>query len=158
MLAPEDIDRLCRHLGLPKERFLAESAENASGKYRLKSRPDGYCVFFVEGHGCGVHPARPDICRAWPFFRGNLIDAVSWEMAQDFCPGINGNVSHAQFVRQGLAYLREHGLSRSPRPDGPGQEAGDRIRDAHTPEALVVDQPGETVPSPPAQGSDRHAD
>ncbi len=158
MLAPEDIERLCLHLGLSREDFLAEATMAAGGKIRLKSRPDGYCVYFVAGHGCGVHEARPDICRAWPFFRGNLIDAISWEMAQDFCPGINGSVPHAEFVRQGLDYLRAHGICRTSGPLVPGREGQDKVRDANTPEALVMERTGEPPASPVSQGTASHED
>jgi Fe-S-cluster containining protein len=143
VLAESDIARLGAHLGLAREDFLARAAHLVRGKYRIKSRADGFCLFFTAGTGCGVHPARPDICRAWPFFRGNLIDAISWEMAQDFCPGIAPDVPHAEFARQGLAYLREHGICRASgtcaRESGP--DAPDLPRQADTPEALVVDDP-----------------
>ena len=53
--------------------------------------------------------AKPDICRAWPYFRGNLLDADSLELSKEFCPGIPPDLAHADFVRQGLACLvREH--------------------------------------------------
>ena len=34
-------------------------------------------------------------------------------MIQEYCPGVNPEAGHAEFVRQGLHYLREHGLLRS---------------------------------------------
>jgi Fe-S-cluster containining protein len=143
VLAEGDIARLATHLGLSREAFLDRAAQLVQGKYRIISRPDGFCLFFAAGTGCGVHPARPDICRAWPFFRGNLIDAVSWEMAQDFCPGINPDVPHTEFARQGLVYLRQHGICRAsgtcPAGDAAGAPPQDAPRQADTPEALVVD-------------------
>ncbi len=158
ILTAPDIRRLCRHLGIDRERFLSQSAEHAGGKYRLKSRDDGYCIFFIEGHGCGVHQARPDICRAWPFFRGNLIDAVSWEMAQDFCPGINGKVSHEEFVRQGLRYLHDQGIGRTSGTPAVDQQNQERVRDADTPEALVLDRIAAAPSVSAPQGTIPHAD
>jgi hypothetical protein len=32
-------------------------------------------------------------------------------LAQDYCPGISKNVTHEEFVRQGLVYLNSHGLA-----------------------------------------------
>lgn len=111
ILADKDIRRLLAHLGLDREDFLAAAAETKAGHIRLRSGPDGYCVYYShEIPGCGVHPARPDICRAWPFFRGNMVDASSWEMIQDYCPGVNPAVSHGEFTRQGRIFLREGGL------------------------------------------------
>jgi hypothetical protein len=33
-------------------------------------------------------------------------------MIQEYCPGVNPDAGHAEFARQGRAYLREHGLLR----------------------------------------------
>ncbi|CCO24903.1 YkgJ family cysteine cluster protein [Maridesulfovibrio hydrothermalis] len=103
-----DRKRLADFLGMSEEDMVKEYSETVNGKIRLQSREDGYCVFFNEG--CGVHPGRPDICRAWPFFRGNLIDEMSWEMIQDYCPGINKDAGHKQFVIQGKEYIKKEGL------------------------------------------------
>ncbi|NDY55355.1 YkgJ family cysteine cluster protein [Desulfovibrio sulfodismutans] len=161
VLAEADIVRLCDHLRLSREELLARAVTTVCGKHRIKSRPDGYCLFFQEGTGCGVHPARPDICRAWPFFRGNLIDAISWEMAQDFCPGIAPDVPHAEFARQGLAYLREQGICRCSGPCDPaaaGSEGkcADKRREADTPEALVMNDTDADAMAKPA-GTAPHA-
>lgn len=132
VLDERDIARLCDYLGLDRATLLSRYAENVGEMPRLVSGPDGYCIFYREG--CGVHPARPDVCRAWPFFRGNLIDPESLAMAREDCPGIDPGASHEEFARQGKAYLRRHGLARS--------RAGQGV-----PRALVVDveeSPGET--------------
>lgn len=109
----KDQQRLATHLCMDVADMLEEYAQDQGGKPGLRTGEDGFCVFFAEGRGCTVHPGRPDICRAWPFFRGNLIDSMSWEMIQEYCPGVNPEAGHAEFVRQGLHYLREHGLLRS---------------------------------------------
>jgi Fe-S-cluster containining protein len=110
VMGPADQDRLAGHLGRDRETFLALYAESRQGKAHLTTGADGCCVFFVQGAGCSVHVAKPDICRAWPFFRGNLEDESSWRMAQEYCPGINPAMSHAEFVRQGYAAMRAEGL------------------------------------------------
>ena len=123
-----DIMRLAAHLQMEPDAMLARYALFVSGKYRLTTGPDGYCVFYAEG--CGVHPGRPDVCRAWPYFRGNIIDADSHAMAAEDCPGINMQAPHAEFARQGRDYLTSRGLCRP--------------RGADVPEALV-----ETCPDNP---------
>jgi Fe-S-cluster containining protein len=110
VVSPEEQDRLCRFLDIDRDVFLTQYTEHKSSKYIIRSDETGYCIFFKKGTGCAVHPAKPDVCRAWPFFRGNLVDQISWEMAQDYCPGICGDVGHKEFVRQGLAYLKSHHL------------------------------------------------
>jgi len=119
VLTARDRERLARHLGLGVEAMLASCAESSGGKVRLRAGADGFCVFFVQGQGCGVHPGRPDICRAWPYFRGNLVDASSWEMIQTDCPGVNRAAGHRAFVSEGAAYLRKHGLVHEPGPEAP---------------------------------------
>ena len=110
VVSPEEQDRLCRFLNMDRVSFLAHYAEKKSSKYIIRSDETGYCIFFKRDTGCTVHPAKPDVCRAWPFFRGNLVDRISWEMAQDYCPGICKDVTHEEFVRQGMAYLKSHCL------------------------------------------------
>lgn len=111
VLSDADIARLAVHLHLDAATFLTRFAEHVGGKSRLVTGPDNACVFYAEG--CSVHPARPDVCRAWPFFRGNIIDPQSHAMAAEDCPGINTGVSHAEFARQGKAYLASRGLCRA---------------------------------------------
>ncbi len=43
--------------------FAASFLDPADGTIRLK--PNGDCVFLDE-HGCGIHPARPLVCRLFP--------------------------------------------------------------------------------------------
>lgn len=45
------------------------------------------------------------------------MDKISWELAQDYCPGINPDVPHEEFVRQGIDYLRSNHLDKEGRPD-----------------------------------------
>lgn len=105
--------RLARYLGLDIEEFRLRYTEPQGRKTVLRSKSDGFCVFFQPGQACTVHPAKPDVCRAWPFFRGNLVDQTSWELAQDYCPGIVAASGHQAFVRQGLSYLLDNGLAKN---------------------------------------------
>ncbi|MGE4553462.1 MAG: YkgJ family cysteine cluster protein [Desulfovibrionaceae bacterium] len=133
VLTPKDQTRLAAHLGLSVAQTLAAYAVANGAKPHVRTGDDGFCIFFREGEGCLVHPARPDVCRAWPFFRGNLIDEDSWRMIQTDCKGVNPDCGHAEFVRQGLAYLAEHDLAR---PGDPGD-----------PNALVAPRPKDSDPN-----------
>lgn len=119
VMTPNDRQRLAAHLGLSEADMLERYAERAGDKLRLQAREDGFCVFYKEGLGCGVHPGRPDICRAWPYFRGNLVDSTSWEMIQTDCPGVENAAGHATFVRQGVDYLYDNDLVHEPDPQTP---------------------------------------
>lgn len=58
-----EIERMAGRLGVSpgelRDRFLNPS----DGTLRLK--PDGDCVF-LDDRGCGIHPARPLVCRLFP--------------------------------------------------------------------------------------------
>lgn len=110
VVGPRDLPRLCAYFGLPAAEVLERYTENIGGKPVLKCGDDGFCLFFKAGTGCRIHPARPAVCRAWPFFRGNLVDRVSFDMAKDDCPGIGREVSHAAFAHEGFRYLSEYKL------------------------------------------------
>lgn len=110
ILGPRDLTRLAEHFQMEESRFLAEYGQPHNGKYCIRTGPDGNCVFFRVGKGCKVHDVKPDVCRAWPFFRGNMVDAASLDMAREFCPGISPVASHEEFVAAGLAYLRDNDL------------------------------------------------
>lgn len=110
VLSAHDLSRIAGHMGLPEAEFCARYAEERGGKLVIRSGADNFCVFFSEGKGCTVHAGRPDICRAWPFFKGNLVDEISLEMASVDCPGINLQVGFEGFRQAGLKYLEENGL------------------------------------------------
>ena len=110
VLTARDIHRLASGLGLNSESLLLKYVVFENKKPVIISRTDGTCVFFHPQKGCTVHAHKPDVCRAWPFFRGNLEDETSWRMAQEYCPGINPDLPHQEFVRQGLIYIHEQGL------------------------------------------------
>lgn len=116
VMTEKDQKRLAEHLNISVKDFIAQYTEVRGNKLHLIVGEDEYCIFFKEG--CGVHPGRPDICRAWPYFRGNLIDEMSWEMIQEYCPGVNPEAGHEEFVKQGKQYLRNEDLLRYD-PDSP---------------------------------------
>ena len=103
--------RIADFLGLSLDNFLDSYTEFRNGKRCIKTRENDCCIFFHAGEGCGIHPVKPDVCRAWPFFRGNLLDELSFELAKDYCRGIKPDAAHEDFVREGIAYLERNGLS-----------------------------------------------
>jgi len=119
VLGPRDQARLAARFGQSVEDWLARYAEKRNGKFVIRAGEDGRCVFFQDGAGCTVHQDKPDVCRAWPFFHGNMVDAVSLAMAKEFCPGIAPDATHAEFVAEGKVYLQENGLA----AHDPGSEA-----------------------------------
>ncbi len=129
VLRGRDQKRLADALKLSLAEFQARCTERRGGKLRLRSGVDGACIFHRVDGGCGVHGARPDICRAWPFFRGNLIDSYSFALAKEGCPGILPEASFERFARVGKACLLREGLAVT-RADG------------QSPNALIIDGDG----------------
>lgn len=110
VVGQEDLARLCGHLALSPEALEAQYGERRGGKLHIRAGEDGQCIFFVAGKGCAVHTAKPNICRAWPYFRGNLVDGTSLALAKEFCPGIPRALTLESFREQGLEYLQRRGL------------------------------------------------
>lgn len=110
VLRRRDSERLADFFGISIAALYTRYAERARGKYRLRAGADGHCVFFDADALCGVHAAKPDVCRAWPFFRGNLVDPISFAMAGEGCPGIVDNIDFAVFSEAGARYLLAQGL------------------------------------------------
>lgn len=116
VVSDADLSRLCDFLAVTADTFESKWGRRHGGKLFIRSNESG-CVFFRKGEGCSIHAAKPDICRAWPYFRGNLVDSESHALAKEFCPGIPQEQSHDAFVRQGLLYLVHENLAGSSRPD-----------------------------------------
>lgn len=110
VLSPKDLKRLATFLGKTETEIMTDYCYVRNGKVRLNNTDDGYCVFFKSSEGCGIHPAKPDVCRAWPFFRGNLVDSVSLNLARAYCPGISRDCEFESFRSVGLIYLAENEL------------------------------------------------
>ncbi len=110
IVSPKDLVRICDFLNTSPEDFTNKFAIMHNGKLTVRTGKDGYCIFFVQNKGCSVHEGKPDICRAWPYFRGNMVDAQSLFLAKDFCPGINPEVEHKDFVQAGEKYIEENNL------------------------------------------------
>ncbi len=105
-----DEERLCLGLHLDREVLQDRYMEFSNGKKRLRTSPDGHCLFFRKGRGCSIHPFKPSICRAWPYFRGNMVDSVSFFLAKEYCPGISTHVTHNDFVAEGIRYIERYEL------------------------------------------------
>ncbi len=113
VVSPKDLERLATHLCMDAQRCITRYCYTHNGKLKIRSNTEGYCVFFEKGKGCIVHEGKPAICRAWPFFRGNMLDAESLFMAKAYCPGIRDDIEHKEFQKEGTLYLKSHNLSAS---------------------------------------------
>ena len=110
VVSANDLGRLANYLNLEPSEVIKRYLVSAGKKLKIRSAENGACIFFNGDQGCMVHSSKPAVCKAWPFFRGNLIDPISLAMAKDFCPGINPYVTHKDFNRVGRKYLQDENL------------------------------------------------
>lgn len=91
-LTEEDLARLEKHLGKPRETFAMKgkfdrtrSSDLPAERWYLKMT--GPRCQFLKGTGCGIYDARPTQCRTFPFWPENM-PKNDWEDLKSFCPGI----------------------------------------------------------------------
>lgn len=110
IVGTKDLSRLLTYFNMDENSFFEKYTKNINGKPCLIVGEDNFCFFFKKDKGCTIHEARPNVCRAWPYFRGNLIDGNSFEMAKEDCKGIVKTISHKEFAHDGFQYLIENNL------------------------------------------------
>lgn len=72
-IGPAEADRMARHLGLPRRKFLKQYAKQVGpDQWWLldQDNPEQWCVFLFKDSdglfGCRVNEAKPDQCRSFP--------------------------------------------------------------------------------------------
>lgn len=85
-LTDEDVQRL-QAAGLDHMIVRRGSLEKPS--YYLRLRPDGACSALTSDNLCSIHPHRPTLCRAFPFYF-DLFAGLSMVAS---CPGVNAGES-----------------------------------------------------------------
>ncbi len=80
-LTPEDIERLqnAGHDGLIVRRKTGEQTA-----HYMRLTPDGSCAALSPDKRCSIHPSRPTVCRAFPFY----VDLFAGLSMIASCPGV----------------------------------------------------------------------
>ncbi|HEY7091305.1 MAG TPA: YkgJ family cysteine cluster protein [Tepidisphaeraceae bacterium] len=117
-----ELDRLAKHLKIPRAQVIERYCRKIQGRYSLKEHrsPQGLydCTFLKEvkvaaGNGssvvhtkriCTIYPVRPLQCRTWPFWDGVLASKESWKEAGKRCHGIDAG--SRKFTREQIEALR----------------------------------------------------
>jgi Fe-S-cluster containining protein len=81
-----DMGAIAELVGCPPEDFARRYCRMSGGRPLLAQRDDGYCVFY-DG-GCTIHPAKPRMCRRWPFIESVVTDPLNWSIMAGSCPGM----------------------------------------------------------------------
>jgi len=83
----QEIEAIARFRNEPPD-ATARFVRWVEGRYSLKERIDGDCIFFQPVKGCSIYPVRPAQCSTWPFWESNLRSREVWERVRLRCPGI----------------------------------------------------------------------
>jgi Fe-S-cluster containining protein len=86
-LSPRDVERLTKHLRIPRERFLQEYCMESAEEGVILRRDDATGCVFLSGNDCTVYDVRPDICQRFPHLvcgQGSIASRM-WEMIDRAC-------------------------------------------------------------------------
>ncbi|MDX9788239.1 MAG: YkgJ family cysteine cluster protein [Desulfobacterales bacterium] len=93
----KDIQAISEYIGVPPERFVDAYCRFSGKKPVIAQGKDGYCVF-LTADGCGIHPVKPKMCRAWPFIESVLRAPENWRIMAGACPGMRTDFSDEAIV------------------------------------------------------------
>jgi uncharacterized protein len=87
VLAERDVERLAKHLRIPRERFLAEYTMESEEEGRILKRTEEAGCVFLDGTTCTVYEARPETCQRFPHMvRGSgSIASRMWQFVDRAC-------------------------------------------------------------------------
>lgn len=71
----------------PLEEVKQLKARKAKGRFTLREKTNGDCVYLSEGKGCTIYKVRPVQCRTWPFWESTVGTPEDWEETKKVCPG-----------------------------------------------------------------------
>jgi hypothetical protein len=100
-LAEGEIERLAAALGMQPEAFarlhVREALDPRTGERRLAllEGADGRCTLLEGRATCRAYAARPEHCRAFPYWPAVLAGGEGFEAARSTCPGIAVQVAPA---------------------------------------------------------------
>ncbi|MGY8670310.1 MAG: YkgJ family cysteine cluster protein [Candidatus Poseidoniales archaeon] len=103
-LAKEDAVRLAEHHSLGVKEWLERDCHTTlDGRFILDSDAEtDICIYLDSNKKCSVYDARPDQCRAYPWWIENLASQRTWSKTMDECPGIEAEdafVIDGQIIR-----------------------------------------------------------
>ncbi len=105
-LTEGDLLRAAAFLSLTPAEFEARYVYRTRHLLRLRKPPRSQC-HFLQGRGCGIHPAKPTQCGTFPFWPSLIEDAAAWLETAAYCPGIGqGDFVPLAEVERSLAAMR----------------------------------------------------
>jgi hypothetical protein len=90
-LTEEDLVRAAEFTGMSAAAFEKKYVYRTRNEMRFRKPRKKQCSF-LEGHGCGIHPAKPTQCRTFPFWPEIVERKLTWNRTARYCPGIGKGV------------------------------------------------------------------
>ena len=89
-LTKDDAKRLAEHHAIEVKEWLERDCQTTlDGRFILDSDAEtDICIYLDSDNKCTVYEARPDQCRAYPWWIENLASKRTWSRTMDECPGI----------------------------------------------------------------------
>jgi uncharacterized protein len=92
-VAKEEIELIADFLKIPVRQLRRQFLKRSGFRLTIMEDPiTKDCVFLklIDGRKqCTIYSVRPNQCRTWPFWPGNLSSPDIWSRASQKCPGIN---------------------------------------------------------------------
>ncbi len=82
----EDILAAANFLKMPQLEFKTKYLDHVNDSWFVDVG-NNPCPF-LKSNGCSIHSAKPRQCRAYPFWRENLLSKKHWKVTGEVCPGI----------------------------------------------------------------------
>ena len=103
-LTKDDAKRLAEHHAIEVKEWLERDCQTTlDGRFVLDSDAEtDICIYLDSEKKCMVYEARPDQCRAYPWWIENLASKRTWNRTMDECPGIGAEDA---FVIEGEVIL-----------------------------------------------------
>ena len=103
-LTKDDAKRLAEHHAIEVKEWLERDCQTTlDGRFILDSDAEtDICIYLDSEKKCMVYEARPDQCRAYPWWIENLASKRTWNRTMDECPGIGAEDA---FVIEGEVIL-----------------------------------------------------
>jgi len=107
-VSAEEIQQIADFRGEPVEAFSAKFVRQVGDAHSLIEKPGGDCIFWDRDAGCTVYPARPNQCRAWPFWPENIRTRKDWDHVRSICPGSgHGRVYTLDEIQSSIEMVRK---------------------------------------------------
>lgn len=94
-LSDDEIRALASHFGEDEKAFRRRATRRVGKRGTvLRDQRNQDCLFYDRASGCTVYEQRPQQCRTYPFWRGNLVDRETWAAEGRSCPGLDDGPVH----------------------------------------------------------------